>query len=187
MESYPQYEQNPQSSRQNSRPRQQIEESFLSCGSKSFRLKFARCCLRSYTWRCYDFQCQEVATDFFAFSSSSCTASIGRAGARKRRRLIMLLSVGWLPPDVRPSGASLALGSRVACSLCTPSRVPPNRGCVSADAQAKPQDNDCEHSMVVRYGVSGTAWAMAHIQARSSRALATTTGWAFVPLARNCR
>jgi hypothetical protein len=27
-----------------SRPSQQIEESFLSCGSKSFRLKFARCC-----------------------------------------------------------------------------------------------------------------------------------------------
>src|SRR4029453_2457131 len=37
-------QQNPQSSRQNSRPRQQIEESFLSCGSTSFRLKFARCC-----------------------------------------------------------------------------------------------------------------------------------------------
>ena len=36
--------QNPQSSKQNSRPSQQIEESFLSCGSKSFCLKFARCC-----------------------------------------------------------------------------------------------------------------------------------------------
>jgi hypothetical protein len=42
------YKQNPQSSRQNSRPSQQIEESFLSCGSKSFRLKFVRCCL--YGW-----------------------------------------------------------------------------------------------------------------------------------------
>src|SRR5215211_7395422 len=38
------FKQNPQSSRQNSRPNQQIENSFLNCGSKSFRLKFARCC-----------------------------------------------------------------------------------------------------------------------------------------------
>ena len=38
------FKQNPQSLRQNSRPSQQIEEPFLSCGSKSFRLKFARCC-----------------------------------------------------------------------------------------------------------------------------------------------
>jgi hypothetical protein len=41
---YEESKQNPQSSRQNSRPNQQIEESFLSCGSQSFRLKFARCC-----------------------------------------------------------------------------------------------------------------------------------------------
>jgi hypothetical protein len=27
------------------------------------------------------------------------------------RRLILLISVGWLPPDVRPSGACLALGT----------------------------------------------------------------------------
>jgi hypothetical protein len=40
------------------------------------------------------------------------TASISRAGARKRRQLIVLLSVGWLPPSVRPSGAGLALGTR---------------------------------------------------------------------------
>jgi hypothetical protein len=42
----PDLEQNPQSSRQNNRPSQQIEWSFLSRGSKSFRLKFARCCSR---------------------------------------------------------------------------------------------------------------------------------------------
>jgi hypothetical protein len=29
------------------------------------------------------------------------------------RRLILLLSVGWVPPYVPPSGACLALGSRV--------------------------------------------------------------------------
>jgi hypothetical protein len=31
----------------------------------------------------------------------------------KRRRVILLLSVGWLPPSLRPSGACLCLGSRV--------------------------------------------------------------------------
>ncbi len=66
--------------------------------------------------------------------------SIGRAGARKRRRLILLISVGWLPPSLRPSGACLARGTRVCCSLFTPSRVTPHRGGVSADAQAKPRD-----------------------------------------------
>ena len=29
------------------------------------------------------------------------------------RRLILLISVGWLPPYLRPSGACLTLGSRV--------------------------------------------------------------------------
>src|SRR4029450_8750937 len=66
---------------------------------------------------CYDFQCQEWATDFFAFSWSSCPASIGRAGARKKRRLILLLSVGGLPLYLRPSGACLARGTRVSVSL----------------------------------------------------------------------
>src|SRR5262245_48006929 len=38
---------------------------------------------------------------------------IGRGGASKRRRLILLLSVGWLPPSLPPSGACLALGTRI--------------------------------------------------------------------------
>ena len=29
------------------------------------------------------------------------------------RRLILRLSVGWVPPDLRPSGACLSLGSSV--------------------------------------------------------------------------
>ena len=29
------------------------------------------------------------------------------------RRVILLLSVGWVPPYVRPSGACLCLGSRM--------------------------------------------------------------------------
>src|SRR5215510_3162092 len=38
---------------------------------------------------------------------------IGRGGASKRRRLILLLSVGWLPPSLPPSGACLALGTSI--------------------------------------------------------------------------
>src|SRR4030095_4135944 len=78
---------------------------------------------------------------FFCIFFILLTASIGRAGASKRRRLIMLISVGWLPPSLRPSGACLALGTRVCFSLFTPSRITPHRGCVSSDVQAKPSDN----------------------------------------------
>ena len=59
--------------------------------------------------------------------------SIGRAGARKRRRLILRLSVDWVPPSLPPSGAGLGLGTRVSGSLCTPSRATPHRGRASAD------------------------------------------------------
>src|SRR5215813_14030994 len=38
---------------------------------------------------------------------------IGRARASTRRRVILLLSVGWLPPDLPPSGACLHLGTRI--------------------------------------------------------------------------
>jgi len=36
---------------------------------------------------------------------------IGRAGASKMRRLILLISVDWVPPDLHPSGACLARGT----------------------------------------------------------------------------
>ena len=39
------YQQHLQSSRQNSQPSKQIDRSFLSLGSKPFRLKLSRCCL----------------------------------------------------------------------------------------------------------------------------------------------
>ena len=35
---------------------------------------------------------------------------IRRGGASKKRRLILLISVGWLPPYLPPSGACLSLG-----------------------------------------------------------------------------
>jgi hypothetical protein len=42
------------------------------------------------------------------FVEPSC---LSRAGARKQRRVIRLLSVGWVPPSLPPSGAGLALGT----------------------------------------------------------------------------
>src|SRR5262249_32925757 len=59
--------------------------------------------------------------------------AIGRAGASKTRRLITLISVGWLPPYLHPSGACLNLGTRGPVGLITAPRVTPNRGCVSSD------------------------------------------------------
>jgi hypothetical protein len=44
-----------------------------------------------------------------------------------------------------------------------------------------------ERLTVSLYGVSGTSWAMAHIQALSSRAMATTTWFGFFPRALSCR
>jgi hypothetical protein len=41
---------------------------------------------------------------------------LGSVGASHRRRLILRLSVGFLPPDVPPSGAGLPLGSSVLYS-----------------------------------------------------------------------
>src|SRR6266481_7290063 len=38
---------------------------------------------------------------------------IRRGGASKRRRLILLLSVGWVPPSLHPSGACLNRGTSV--------------------------------------------------------------------------
>jgi len=66
--------------------------------------------------------------------------SIGRAGASHIRRLILLLSVGWVPPDLRPSGACLGRGTRVCFSLFTPSRATPTRGCASSDARGQPSE-----------------------------------------------
>jgi hypothetical protein len=39
--------------------------------------------------------------------------SSGRGGASKTRRLILLISVGWVPPDLGPSGACLTRGSSI--------------------------------------------------------------------------
>jgi hypothetical protein len=54
--------------------------------------------------------CQQI---FFRSSSYFFPQCIGKAGASTRRRLILLLSVGWVPPSLRPSGACLTRGSRI--------------------------------------------------------------------------
>jgi hypothetical protein len=44
------------------------------------------------------------------------------------RRLIMLISVGWLPPYLCPSGAFLDLGTSVCFRLLTFTRITPKPG-----------------------------------------------------------
>jgi hypothetical protein len=63
--------------------------------------------------------------------------------ARQRRRLIRLIAVAWVPPDVRPSGACLARGTRVGVSRFTPSRVAPHRGRASTAGRSTPSGNSC--------------------------------------------
>jgi hypothetical protein len=48
---------------------------------------------------------QQIFEGFMMF----CPRCIGTAGASQIRRLILLLSVGWVPPYVHPSGACLYL------------------------------------------------------------------------------
>jgi hypothetical protein len=80
---------------------------------------------------------------FFPLFLIPFTCVIGRGGASKTRRLILLISVDWVPPDWRPSGAGLDLGARVWFSLFTPPRVTPNRGCASADERSHLRENTC--------------------------------------------
>jgi hypothetical protein len=83
---------------------------------------------------------------------------------------------GWVPPDVRPSGAGRGLGTRVYCRLVTPSRMAPHRGGVSAEARGKPSAlGGHARAIVWPDEVTATSWAMAHRKPITARALATTT------------
>jgi hypothetical protein len=95
------------------------------------------------------------------------------------RRLITLISVGWVLPYLRPSGACLDLGSRVSCSRLPPTRIAPHRGCVPSNGLSVPP------SRVKR--AMGTSRAMAPMQAAISRVIATTTWLACFPRAVKCR
>jgi hypothetical protein len=109
---------------------------------------------------------------------------VGRDGASQTRRLILRLSVGGVPPDWRPSGAGLDRGTRVSFRLFTPSRVAPHRGGASSDRQGNPAVWWVQgRSVWGTYGVTGTCWAIAHIQPTSARAIATTTWVACFPRA----
>jgi hypothetical protein len=78
----------------------------------------------------------------------------------------VLISVDWSPAYGVPSGACLALGTRVGRSrLVTPSRVRPNRGRASAPTLER---------WAFSQSLSGTSLAMAHMKARISRATAVT-------------
>jgi hypothetical protein len=102
-------------------------------------------------------------------------SSLGRAGARKTRRLLTLLSVGWLPPSVPPSGVCLMRGTSVPCGLITPPRVTPHRGGVSAERGGQPLTCAATRRPLEAVGDPATCLAMAHMQARNARARATTT------------
>src|SRR5262249_32268022 len=69
--------------------------------------------------------------------------------ARKRRRLITLLSVGGLPPSWHPSGACLLRGPSVPVGLLTPPRVPPHRGDAFAERGAQPLERVRHHSALL--------------------------------------
>ena len=58
--------------------------------------------------------------------------------SQSSRRLITLISVGWVPPYLRSSGAGLDLGTRVSCSRFTPARIAPHRGCLPSNGQNVP-------------------------------------------------
>lgn len=114
--------------------------------------------------------------------------SIGRARARKTRRLITRISVGWFPPSLHPSGACLHRGTSVPCGLFTPPRVPPHRGGVSCRERLETlQACAATRRHLYAVGDPSPCWAMAHRKARNARAMATMTCLALLPLAMSWR
>ena len=109
------------------------------------------------------------------------------------------------PEPGRDDGCSCCypwVGSHLPCVRRMPASLEA-RGCVAASerrrglhhtgAASLPMHRqncartDAGLATVWVYGVSGTSWAMAPRNARSSRAIATTTWLAFCPRARSCR
>ena len=111
-----------------------------------------------------------------------------RVGARKRRRLSLLLSVGWLPPSLPPSGACLSLGTRILYKPLNAVEGDTTPGLRLFQCLVKPVSRLLPGQD--RLGVeevTGTCWAMAHINALRSRAMATPTRWGCLPRAIRCR
>src|SRR6266436_9636436 len=115
---------------------------------------------------------------------------IRRGGASKIRRLILLLSVGWVPPYLHPSGACLNLGTSIPVGSLN-----------AAEGYTKPGLHlfQCTLANLLKnllrtrtwsqkrsvgfYRVRGTSLAMAHTKPTNSRAMATVTTLACFPFA----
>ena len=109
------------------------------------------------------------------------------------RRLILLISVGWLPPYLLPSGACLTLGSSVLYeppNAVEGSTTPGLRlfRCTLANlSELNASAKACHQEPSWSYGVTGTSLAMAHMNPVSSRAMATVTTLACLPRATSRR
>jgi hypothetical protein len=144
-------------------------------------------------WRCYDFQCQGSGTTFFRSSSFFSPLRMKRGGASKKRRLILLLSVGWVPPSLPPSGACLNLGTSIPVGSLNAAEGYTEPGlrlfsCTLVHLRNgfRTRTGSQKRSLGL-YRVMGTSWAMAHTKPTSSRAMATVTTLACLPLATRRR
>src|SRR5712691_735362 len=156
----------------------------LPTASAALRLPAA-----AHAWRCYDFQCQGSGTTFFRSSSLFSPLRIKRGGASKRRRLILLLSVGWVPPYLHPSGACLNLGTSIPVGSLHAAEGYTEPGLrlfscplVHLRNGFRTRTGSQKRSWGL-YRVMGTSLAMAHTKPTSSRAMATVTTLACLPLA----
>ena len=139
--------------------------------------------------RCYDFQCQGSGTIFFRSSSFFSPLRMKRGGARKKRRLILLLSVGWVPPSLHPSGACLNRGTSIPVGSLNAAEGYTEPGLRLFSCTLVPLRNGFRTRTGSQkrswglYRVMGTSWAMAHTKPTSSRAMAPVTTLAGLPLA----
>src|SRR5712691_10521563 len=116
-----------------------------------------------------------------------------RGGARKRRRLILLLSVGWVPPYLPPSGACLNRGTSIPVGSLHAAEGSTEPGLrlfscplVHLRNGFRTRTGSQKRSLDL-YRVMGTSLAMAHTKPTSSRAMAPVTTWACLPLATRRR
>ena len=162
-----------------------------------------------------------VGNNFFRSSSLFSPLCRKRGGASTRRRLILLLSVGWVPPSLPPSGACLNRGTSIprgslhaAEGDTTPGRrlfsyplasllivLRRGQGLARGLWHVLPGHTPLlfcplgpflpvfhtktwsQQSSVGRYSVRGPSLAIAHTKPTSSRAMATVTTLACLPLA----
>ena len=108
-----------------------------------------------------------------SFTALEMEEKSGQRRGQHFRRSILLRFVGWVPPCLRPSSAFLSLGSRVGRSrLLTPPRValtPGPRLCRTPSTMQRAQ-------LWI-----GTSFAIAHMNAMSSRAIAVTATFDSLP------